>query len=539
MEIADIDFYYSTAGKAARGGWEITKVSWPSLRTYHNAVKGLEATLRDHDLLEEWVVFLSFCKRYRYFLTTTPFAPPMLLKELLKWKSATSPSLVKLLTQAPDAVREHVGRTQNAFDQLQRENLNPLWQSAISDMRSRSHGDAWIGLVCTETRLVEPLRKLLETHQEEDIWLWPVRPVELKSTEIYGQLVVLGPTQRYVNEGTDYIFKCPRASVLTLFTPDFFSARIPEPHDLLGSPHRSGSSGAPEGMSKFATTTVHENTEIMAYTPIAPAPNNEDEWIEALPKLSITYTPRADWDSESEAAAKPVPARQVILTADHVVYLPEGGSVSHLCIDLENKCCTNVEHVDVTEIGAGDALLFSAEGGGDMVAEIADQLLGDEAARLRNIQRVWKSTLGMRVASKGLTQVGRDLRDCGSRIASRANIRHWCSMWNIGPGTWRSFEAILSYCGLEVRRDEIFEATGRIRNAHRQAGAELSRKLRERMIGVSLEQLYSEGTQEFGGTVALPNKKSAFLVIEISPGSFEVSPCDLLHPFEIQDKSWQ
>jgi hypothetical protein len=229
----------------------------------------------------------------------------------------------------------------------------------------------------------------------------------------------------------------------------------------------------------------------------------------------------------------------VILAADHVVYLPEGGSVSRLCIDLENKCCINVELVDVTEIGAGDALLFSAEGGGDMVAEVADQLLGDETARLRNIQRAWKSALGMKVASNGFTQVSRDLRDRGSRIASRANIRHWCSMWNIGPGTSRSFDAILSYCGLEDRRDEIFEATGLIRNAHRKAGAELSKILRERMIGVSLERLYSEGIQEFGGTTVLPNKKAAFLVIEISPGSLEVSPYDLLHPFEIQDKSWQ
>ncbi|MCB1092123.1 MAG: hypothetical protein KDL87_11360 [Verrucomicrobiae bacterium] len=462
----------------------------------------------------------------------------MLLKEILKWKSAKSPSLGTLLTQAPDAVREQIRGAQNAFDQLQQEDVNPLWQSAIADIRGRSHGEAWIGLVCTETRLVEPLRGFLETHYE-DMWLWPVRPIELKTAEIYGQLVVLGPTQRYVNEGTDYIFKCPRASVLTLFTPDFFSARIPEPHDLLGSPHKSGSSGVPEGMSRFATPTVHENTDALAGTPVAPAPDTENEWIEALPKLSITYTPRSDWDSEPEAAARPVPARQVILTADHVVYLPEGGSVSHLCIDLENKCCTNVEHVDVTEIGSGDALLFSAEGGGDMVAEVADQLLGDEAARLRNIQRAWKSALGMKVASNDFTQVGRDLRDFGSRIASRANIRHWCSMWNIGPGTWRSFEAILRYCGLEDRRDEIFEATRLIRNAHRQAGAELSKKLREQMIGVSLEHLYSDGTQEFGGTIALPNKKAAFLVIEISPESLEVSPYDLLHPFEIQDKSWQ
>jgi hypothetical protein len=221
-----------------------------------------------------------------------------------------------------------------------------------------------------------------------------------------------------------------------------------------------------------------------------------------------------------------------------VVYLAEEGSVSRLVVDIAESTCLDVEHVEIAEVGVEDALLFSSEGGGDMIAEVADRIMDDKAVRYRRLQREWKSALGLSVAKEGLSEVTRQLREKGSKIASTANVRNWCLMWNIGPRSWRSFEAVLRYCGLAARKDEFFEATDLIRAAHRSAGFELAKRLRERMIGLSLEELYSAGKQEFGGTEALPNRKVAFLVTGIPTRTMEVSPYDILQPLEIEDKSW-
>jgi hypothetical protein len=539
-EFGEIDAAYGSVESAAVSGWQVTEVAWAEFDVFHRALKNLEQCLQDHDLVEEWGAFVAYYKRYRFFISTTPFPAKELTKQMSAWKTAKSPVLGLLLGHAPEPLQFASRLLIGSFDRLQQEEENPLWRVAIADIRQRRQDDIWIGVVCTETRLKEPLQKFLNTQACGEATIWAVRPVELKTPELYEQLVVLGPTRRYVSDGTDYVFKCPRAEVLTLFTPEVFRATVPRPYDLLGSPHEPGGPSGCE-FSEFAMPQVKRAG--------GPAPDGEaldssedeqeQEWIAALPKLDVVYRPRNDGEWDGHNIVEAVHAKQVLLTADHVVYLAEGGSVSRLVVDTVESTCVDVEHVEIAEVGAEDALLFSSEGGGDMIAEVADRIMDDNAVRYRRLQREWKSALGSRVAKANLSEVACHLREKGSKIASTATVRNWCSMWNIGPGTWRSFEAVLGYCELEARKDEFFEATELIRAAHRRAGFELSKRLRERMIGLSLEELYSAGKQEFGGTEALPNRKVAFLVTGITTRTMEVSPYDILHPFEIEDKSWR
>ena len=546
-ELPVIERAYATLGRAARSGWNIYEVDWPAYAAFHRAVRQLDQSLREHDLLEQWAVFSSFCKRYRYFLGTHPLPAAELTKQMMGWRTASSPGVASLMKGSPSPVAAACKDVQEVFGELQAEAENPLWRSALDDILCRQHDDSWIGILSTETRLAGAIASFLGAEDAGKAWLWPLRPTDLKSaSEIYAQLVVFGPTGRHTREGTDYIFKCPRAEVVTLFTPDVFRASVPSPYDLIGSPHAGGLRGRNSELRTFADPTVMRSGAASAADGEGQAAadgEKEKEWLDALPKLNFTYRQFVDRAGDHGEFAEAVPARQVLLSSDHIVYLASAGSVSRLTIgdggEPGRRVCDDVHHVDVAELGVEDVVVFSAEGGGDMIVEVANSLLGDDAVRFRSLQTEWKLALNMMVAINDSSETARSLRALGSKLASAGNVRNWCSAWNIGPGTWRSFDAVLRYCGLDGRKDEFFEATKRLRTAHKRAGFQLAGRLREMMKDRYLDELFTTGRQEFGGTAALPNRKVAFLVLEIFPGNVDVSPYDIQRPLEIDSKSWR
>jgi hypothetical protein len=346
------------------------------------------------------------------------------------------------------------------------------------------------------------------------------------------------------------VFKSPRARLLTLFVPDIFRADIPSPYDLVGSPHNLNKSGGFYLGSCFAHPTVSEkiflgngsNEETGFVSTHHPDDGGDDGWMDVLPVPTVDYRPFVDRETLDDEKVDFIAAKQVILSADHVVYLTEDGSAYRL-IDKWNEAngewmCQEVNHIEVDEIGPGAILLFSEEGGGRMIFDIANQILGTASKDLREIQTSWKDAYVLESNKESETEVIIKLKSFGAKNVTPGMIRNWRSKWNIAPGSWPNFEALLTYCKMASRKDAIFEATRAIRRAHVQAGAQLAGRLLALMKGQPLDELHSSGQQVFGGTPKVPTQKRAFFVQAVVPGHVEVSPNDIARPIPIQQALW-
>jgi hypothetical protein len=546
-----IEEVYTTSEDASRQGWQVCRIAWPDLKLYHHSLRCLEKSLKDHELIEEWSAFLAFSKRFQFFVSTTPLAPSVVLNAMLGWKSMTSPSLARLKSISPDSVNAMVDALEEPFERLQSHAVSPMWSVALDDCAMRHPERASVAVLYSENRLGILLEEQLSSAASDNICFYPVRPADLKEPRVYHQLMVFGPTRRRFDDGSGFVFKSPRASLLTLFVPDAFRADIPPPYDLAGSPHNTKGSGGIYRGKSFAIPVVSEKTFSGGYGPHQgietvsghQTDNGDDDgWMEVLPMPKVDYRPFVDREPLDKEKADFISAKQVFLSADHVVYLPEDGSVYRLMdqfIDESSKwICQDVDHIDVDEVGPGAILLFSEEGGGTMIYEIANQILGQESHHLREIQNSWKSCYLLKSVFKSEAELIKELKSLGARNVTSGMVRNWRSKWNIGPGSWSNFELLLQYCDLTHRQDEIFQATRAIRRAHIQAGAQLAGRLLDLMKGQSLDELHSTGKQLFGGTPNVPTQKVAFFVQAVAPGSVDVLPNDIAQPVPIQQGSW-
>jgi hypothetical protein len=244
-----------------------------------------------------------------------------------------------------------------------------------------------------------------------------------------------------------------------------------------------------------------------------------------------------DSNASEEWEHELVLAKQVLLGADHAAFLDSEGSIYRMIREqrsaVGNWTCVGVEHADVQDIGVGDVLLFQAVGGGNMLSELANQLLGDHSEPFRAAQELWKSKLRERVRRAGADGLLKQLTREGSRLRTVATVRSWCKSCNIGPGSWRDFERLLNILGLSAEMDRIFEATREIRRAHKSAGFKLAAKLLEMMKGKELSDLMGTGVQEFFGSDKMANRKVAYEVVAVLPKVCEMHPGRLNQPFPL------
>ena len=544
--LAEIDKIHAAADASGKRGWHLHRVPWPELRDYHLLLKSFEKSLEDHGLVEEWATFRAYGRRLRFLLSTTPISPPGLVAAMAKWKTGPRPDQARLRASAPPEIQDLFDLLDLAFKTLQSNFESPLWKTAQETILAIHSGDELcsVAVLIPESRLLPAFKDLVSSagfHSQLEFIF--VRAADLKHEKSYDQLIVFGPTRRLHGDGLDFVLKCPRAKAPTLFTPDIYPAEIPSFYELAGSPHVWSVSRASALLPSMRepVVIVHQLQEL--YSPQIQALHKEttenDDWLGLLPLPLLDYRPFNDPGEMSREDA--VSAKQVFLSADQLVYLAEEGSVYRLAEETKpgtgQPRCQNVEHIDVVEVGVGDILLFAEDGGGRMIQQVADQILGFRAATYRSLQAEWKSAYSANLSSAGDAYILQRLQELGAKAVTLGMVRNWRSVLNIGPGSWGNFEALLKFCGLDDHREEIFTATRAIRSAHIQAGAQLAGRLRDKMVGHSLTQLHSEGMQAFGGSESVPTRKIAFFVVGISPDAIEVHSNDIANPVPIS--SWR
>lgn len=536
-ELEYIDHAYDTMEGAACSGWCITSVFWAELAAYHNARKDFENSIKLHGLDETWSQFLSFCRRYGFLLASAPLSPSALIGEMKLWRINREVRLDLLKRTLDEALEREYGRLLDAFAGLEAQTSNPLWDAAKQNLCNTWESGVEIAVHCTESRLCHTIQDFLSHELKEIGTCWVLKPSELKTCYTYDQLLAFGPTRRRFFDGAEFVYTSPRSSCLDLYTPHVFKTSIPTPYQLSGSPHRVTNTGNGPPLASFAEPQTR-NTGIDQQADPAKESKADEEWLASLPTMKLPPQPIIDAETEAGWSDEVVVARQFLLTADHAVFLSADGGIYRVgCArdsETQNLMCSGVEYTDVGDLGPGDVLLFQEHGGGSMVAEVANEIMGDRAQDFRRIQSEWKDPLRSMVLREGTYSIAMKLRQMGASLKASITVRNWCQPENIGPGQWSNFELLLRILQLHDRKTEIFEATRAIRSAHQSAGFKLAGRLMEMMEGRSLAQLEQNGSQEFGGIAGMSNSKIAYEIAAILPDTIEVQPHQLQHPFALK-----
>jgi hypothetical protein len=412
-ELENIDSAYEQMEVAAQSGWSVSSVHWSNLDAYHFALKNFEASIALHALEDEWSSFLAFCRRYRFLLAATPLPPVLLMGQMMKWKINQGVRLDRLKNSLDLKLERLYEMLLAAFHKLQSDESSPLWQAAKEDLLATWETDAEIAVLCADSRLLSTMQDYLSKELEEIGACWVMRPSELKPCYIYDDLVAFGPTQRRFFDGSEFVYTSPRACSLRLYTPQIFKTSVPNPYQFSGSPHHGTSKGGTNGVHSFAkpkACTIGEPNE----SPTEHDEEQDEEWLSSLPELTLPSKPFEDYATGGQWDDELFSAKQILLSADHAVFLLADGGIYRVVRDKDPETgadvCSGVEHVDVGELGPGDVVLFQEQGGGSMVAEIANELMGEQAAEFRCSQAAWKDALISMVRSNGTDGISRKLK---------------------------------------------------------------------------------------------------------------------------------
>ncbi len=147
---------------------------------------------------------------------------------------------------------------------------------------------------------------------------------------------------------------------------------------------------------------------------------------------------------------------------------------------------------DVTE---GDYLVIRTDGGrSDVIAEIADEILGKRAESLRKLQLSWTSRLRDCIRINGRNQTQSDLKRRGCKAQ---NIDQWARGVAIRPQSDGDFNAVLQLCGIKgSAMEDYFEGMLAIRSAHIKAGHLVARELEDSIAQVDVAVLAVTGWME-------------------------------------------
>ena len=465
------------------------------LQRFSTALDHLRNTVGEDASDEGWRPVFRALGRLRFDLMAAPVCPGDLgieaIRERLSPRAAAARAAFPRLAPA-------LARTLEAFDALAPSTGRPLLE-ALADEAERSSGVLPV-LLC-EPRLVGPASEAAAQAGYGERLRWIV-PHELRVIGGMDVLAVTGAPRWFPR----HVFDAPRAPDLRavrhhwltvdwrrLSEPAFATARSDAPSDAPGKP-----------------VILRDRT--WRASPERAVAVTEDDALPPPPDAA--YLGRGSHPAGGAAIGDMhADAVVVLLEGDDYVLLEDGGRAFIVDPDADEP----VRTVPADGVPAGAFLLLRTEGGGDYIVDVADRVLGAQAAPARAAQALWKARLREAVGERGADGVVRALNALGSDRANAPNLRNWLSPRSIRTDAREDFEAILALAGLGQRSGELWSTMGLIRNAHVRAGAVIRRRLIREVAAADPRTLARSGRldfelQEGGGAL------TAFRVAGVLPG---------------------
>lgn len=344
-----------------------------------------------------------------------------------------------------------------------------------------------------------------------------VTPSAILARDIFGHLLPIGPLSWFPH----YIRTAPRSRRLTCIRYDWLADREALQPSFGSSPETTFRR-LYYGSGQSAAETPHEPELAIDPADVAPTVNwgalNSDNLLRESNQEDI----------------EEVSARLLLLNTNMAVYVDWSGDAKSQVIEFSSG--ERIARVPNEELEPGTYILLRTGGGGDLIAPVADAILGARAQDVRSIQKRWKSALCALVRDRGEGAVLRGLAELGCKRASHLNLRNWMGDRSIRPEFDDDFLSILVLCGLDLD-DKLFMTNARLLDrVHRRAGFRIRRMLLNRVGKADLSQLLSEGSMDFELPGAIGGSFTAYRIEEISPEAFMVPVTYLNHPFEAKSR---
>jgi hypothetical protein len=339
-----------------------------------------------------------------------------------------------------------------------------------------------------------------------------VTPSALLTAGVFGHIIAVGPLGWF----PPYIRTAPRGHRLTAVSYEWL-----RDHAAL----RPSFVSSPENLFRRITTSTNAAAEDsidqggMPLHDAAPA----FDWEALHSRNSLAQ----DADGDDEQAS----ARLLLLSGNMAVYVDSASDAKSQVIDTSGDD-DPIARIPNDDLEPGTFILLRTGGGGDLIAPVANLILGAKAQEVRARQLQWKEALAALVRQQGDRAVIRALRDLGCQRASYLNLRNWMSYKSIRPDLDDDFLSILLLCNLDSEF-KTFDANARLLDrVHRRAGFRIRRMLLDRVSKANMGKLAAEGTMEFDLPGAGGGSFTAYRVEEISPATFSVPAGHLNHPFD-------
>lgn len=479
------------------------RVDCPPFRAFDHQARRLFYRLGEAAEDELWHPFLHAVGKYRRSMLGAPVA-------------FNDPAVAPLMR--PDEADQFLARVKHAYPgfaaeaRALSEMLFGLARAADRPLSDVVHtllasADGRSGLIIRDSRLAGVVkdRLALRGHSRVDV----LAGRDIRSNDAYYQLLVIGPAYWYA----DHVFSSPRAETVRIVSYRWCRSKWQPAEAFLGALTRG-------------RTAPHDDEEDDAEV--------EEPW------------PEIDWgrilqrDTVSPEAAEPsaadiVEGRLFSLHGGLAVVLEEGESARSLVIDLEAHDEAQVQRLQTRDIVPGIFVLLRTEGGGDYVAAVADQILGERAAPYRDSQRRWKHALRTEIKASGWLATSVRLLDLGSFRADEANLRHWASESSIRTRDSADFTAIMRLIGFEDKADQYWTEMDLIFRAHLAGGQLIRRRLLERVRAADVRQLEKLGRIDFALPDAEGGRLSALRVEARSPTTYRIAASQVGRPFEAEE----
>lgn len=272
---------------------------------------------------------------------------------------------------------------------------------------------------------------------------------------------------------------------------------------------------------------VAEDSEILDGSFVLPSIN----WQSFLLNLEIAE------DGEGAVSGSDLVEPRAVLLSDAHFVLLRGHDRATASVLRYDHGEPEVELTTVTALEAGTYVLLRTEGGGDLVVDLAQGLLGDQADEIETAQLAWKIALRDIVKRRGLSGACAWLRHGGVSGANEGTVRYWVSDDSIQPGSLKDFRALMQAIGLGDQAKDTWAKGRALRTARLRAAWQIRKRLLT-IVGSSDESVFEGGRLQFSLGGGIGGSLTAWEVMAVSPTRSLVSATRIGVPESLEEQLW-
>lgn len=486
-------------------------ISFPALRDFSLSLRQFLKRLGGDLEVPYWSEFIRPLKRYRFDLCAAPW-PATLLREYTRERQIEARKHLLPCYQMYPSLAEPAHVLISTMEAIAGCDHDPVLEGFQSIADGFSDSDR-VAIIITESRLVSIARQAIAT--VPDYAQWPVLvPQNVRGLDTYDCMIVIGSPGWYSQD--KYVFGAPRAPNIHILCYDWMA---------INWRHEPSLTAPLKGSLKARQIPIN-------YTPDIPGTSDDDI---IPPKVDIDSVLRQAQKEPAYEGDHPVLARLLVLEDDKGVFIEVEGDATNLVIDLNQDKEQRVRRIIHRNIVSGLYILLRTAGGGDYIVPVADQILGDRAEELREMQGTWKARLRLNAKQNSLEETVSALLNDGSKVASYQNLRNWMQDRTIATHDEDDFLAIMKLVGLQDSAQRYWNAMKDIRRAHARAGRQIRRQLMQQVNKSDLAELERVGYMEFALEGKNAGSLTAYRIKTVARQDIEVHPRRINTPFTLED----